>query len=665
MGKPQVLPYSMTDPYARWARATGFAGMPFQERVPLLIDMYSIGAASRKIWKNIVASDDAIVCALHQCTRYWTAYVKPEHWVALTDALSNAGIRWELGAPYASEATWKLDREFRPTFRIGRRVVGIIDYGCAFAHRQFRAWSPSGPVEPWSTRIAALWDQGANPLALKNRARQTSHPFRLHWRTQRNFGYGAEVVRDDIVKQRDFSALGLDSFIRQFERDGVVDEAACYAHSGYAPLQTASATHGTFVMDLAAGWPDPLLGLGGSPGDVPEHDIVFVQLPRFFNGVQVSGLLRTYVLDAVRYIFMSAGQEADVTINLSYGAHAGPHDGSSLLEQALDEAIAQRRQLPSEPATHIVIASGNGHEERSHARQVIAGRAVTSLGLDSIPDNPTDQFVEVWLDAEDVTSLEGCKVRLVPPGAKPRDIPLVGIGAEWSLGDSPGEQAMVIAARRASQSPSGRMVLLAFAPTTVVRGRRPSPYGRWTLEVHNSGRAPVRLNAWCERDEPVFGSASGPRQIRFSVEDACVAGMPSSQGRTPQSLNSMGHGRNTIIVGGLVGGSRRLPGYVGRGPGRGETTSRYPAAPASPGKPPDCGKPGPEWLALAEESDALAGLAAAGVYGYERVRLNGTSAAAARATRHIAAKKPMPPPSCTVDVDGDARIMPCVPDPQV
>ena len=48
-----------------------------------------------------------------------------------------------------------------------------------------------------------------------------------------------------------------------------------------------------------------------------------------------------------------------LAVNISYGTFAGPHDGSSLLESALDELLAMGRKNFA-----IVLAAGNARRER-------------------------------------------------------------------------------------------------------------------------------------------------------------------------------------------------------------------------------------------------------------------------------------------------------------
>ena len=128
-----------------------------------------------------------------------------------------------------SDAQRGLNRDFTTEQQGENVVVGIIDVGCDFAHKNFR--HPDG-----STRILALWDQDGS-----------SDP-------DSPFGYG-KVYRSAEINQ-------------------ALQAEDPYLALGYSPGELA---HGTHVMDIAAG-----NGNGtGNPGISPKADIIFVH---FSNG---------------------------------------------------------------------------------------------------------------------------------------------------------------------------------------------------------------------------------------------------------------------------------------------------------------------------------------------------------------------------------------------
>lgn len=115
-----------------------------------------------------------------------------------------------------------------------------------------------------------------------------------------------------------------------------------------ATYDTAREYHGSHTMGTAAG--------GGNLqtkyyGMAPDADIVFVSFKNEDN---------TTIADAIKYIFDYAdSQGRPCVINMSLGSHHGPHDGSSYLDQIIDEM--------SGPGHIIVGACGNEGEVRMHA----------------------------------------------------------------------------------------------------------------------------------------------------------------------------------------------------------------------------------------------------------------------------------------------------------
>jgi len=664
-------PPCRTDPYYQWAEATHFAGLGLaaNQTIPVLVECKDVDSAAA-LAKQLREETKAYV-PLVEKSKYLTAYIPYEQRHCALELICKTKAPWEVGLPFCSPDAVEIrqhpellsQQESMGSPKSEKNIIGFIDYGCAFAHQNFRQWVDGKMTN--GTRVFALWDQGRE-LTDKPSGRLPANIRPLNWNMPLGFLYGAEILRDKpkgkfshlegLLDNLTLANLNLkiagaphatsehvkkfflNEYIKQFASTSgqPLDEEKCYSFSEYKAIQTPM-THGTHVMDVAAGYPDPALAPGATPGEVPDSDLIFVQLPRFFSAstsgdkVQVSGLLRTYVLDAVRYIFSHAKVGSSVTINLSYGANTGPHNGDSILEHALDEAIELIRK---DSNANIVIAAGNSYSENLHACASAEKIMSEPLALSNVPDNPTDQFVEVWLDGE---SSALCDIRLSPPGYQPTDSDWVKHGDTKEIRTDEALIAMVVRPLYPCQSDRGCMVLICIAPTVSIALRKAAPYGNWKLEVRSTKTpSQTMVNAWCERDEPVFGSGSGPRQIQFRNHIV-----------KSNSLNSIAHGRNTIVVGGYVENrypssdgkeiaNGRIADYSSEGPGRGVgdgNLSRYP-----PVSKDDVGKPGPEIVAVADESDALPGLAAAAVHANDKARLAGTSIAAAVVTRFMAAQ---------------------------
>lgn len=229
-------------------------------------------------------------------------------------------------------------------------VVGIVDFGCDFAHPNFRH-------SDGSTRLLHLWDQ--------NGIRTTISP--------PDFGYG-----------REFSA----ALINQ-----ALQSADPYAALAYDPhLVAQPPAHGTHVMDIAAG---NGRAPNSSPGVAPKADLIFVQLAAVDVSSDESFGNSRRLLEAVDYIFARAvALNRAAVVNLSLGTHGGPHDGSTLAEQWFDELLKT-------PGRAIVISAGNSFERASHASGVIAVGDARTLHWNIRANDPTDNELEVWYAGAD------------------------------------------------------------------------------------------------------------------------------------------------------------------------------------------------------------------------------------------------------------------------
>jgi subtilisin family serine protease len=199
-------------------------------------------------------------------------------------------------------------------------VIGVIDFGCDFAH-------PNFCHENGKTRILAIWDQGGTR------------------RVSTDVPYGALYTRDEI--------------------DAALSQANPYAALGYGPRPDWRGTHGTHVLDIAAG-----NGLGtGSPGVAPEADIIFVEagVPKWSGQEAVENNFgdSLQLIEAVRFIFDRAGDRPCVC-NISLGADAGPHDGSSPFDRAMDDMVTEA------PNRTVVVAAGNSQTKGIHTSGKVA-----------------------------------------------------------------------------------------------------------------------------------------------------------------------------------------------------------------------------------------------------------------------------------------------------
>jgi len=204
-------------------------------------------------------------------------------------------------------------------------VVGVIDTGIDYAHLDFRRDSNGDGFEETS-RIHAIWDQTWGLL-------------------------GAEYDRSEIENDIGFGLGPTEGLVRAADTDG----------------------HGTHVASIAAG--DGSSSASGFVGVAPAATIVAVKTSFFTADI----------ISAVQYVFDQADALGlPAVVNLSLGGHDGPHDGTSLFEEGLD-------QLAQGPGRAIVVSAGNEGDLRIHTSATLVG------GSTSFVVQPEDWEVEVSL----------------------------------------------------------------------------------------------------------------------------------------------------------------------------------------------------------------------------------------------------------------------------
>jgi hypothetical protein len=473
-------------------------------------------------------------------------------------------------------------------------IVGVIDDGIAFAHERFRNSATD-------SRIEFFWVQD-----------------------------GVSTIPSPVPYGRQFDKAEIDNLLVQCTDAGWLNEDLVYARSGLLDFTRSGhksvgwrVAHGTHVMDLACGF--------ATPPHIPVP-IVCVQLPLRVTADTSGGNLAPFAIDAMGYILRCADQigggSLPVVINLSYGIIAGPHDGTSDLEFAMDDLIQQRKAAGL--SLEVTLPSGNNFLSRCHAEVSFAAvGASAKLPWRVLPDDFTPSFIEIWMPFRPAGSGPDVEIVITSPSGVSRTIRDVhGDVRNWSV---PGGSYADVAYSHMPVTDRGRFVV-TVQPTTLLDSTNPTaPAGIWTIEMTNLGLAPTqRINAWVQRDESLYGH---PRRGRQSYFDDPAYQRFDHAGREIETdvgnsmvkrfgtINAIATGRNTIVPGGYHRKELKPAKYSGSG----ALTPPLGQALADPNA-----------LVVSEDSMVHSGVLAAGTRSGSVVAMSGTSMAAPQLARWAA-----------------------------
>lgn len=189
-------------------------------------------------------------------------------------------------------------------------VIGVIDVGFDYTHTAFR--DASG-----TSRIKRVWEQiyaGSPPTG---------------------FTYGRELTTPAEIVQ--------------------------------AGQDRLNETHGTGVVSIASGKPEGK----SNRGMAPEADIVLVALDYGPEDSYIGDatVAPAHILDGINYIFKyaeSVGKPA--VVNLSWGHHQGPHDGTTILDKGIENLVGSGKIF--------VVAAGNEGQNMLHLNATLINDTV-------------------------------------------------------------------------------------------------------------------------------------------------------------------------------------------------------------------------------------------------------------------------------------------------
>lgn len=154
-------------------------------------------------------------------------------------------------------------------------------------------------------------------------------------------------------------------------------------------------THGTHVAGIAGG-----SGYGSENlkhvGMAPESDLVFVNIKYYNDSLPPSAkgdllVASPAIIDGLNYIFQYADSvNKPAVVNLSWGMHSGPHDGTSLFDLAIENLTG--------PGKIFVGAAGNSGWTRTHIGALVQKDTLRTLPFNNrnVKADIEDMYIDMW-----------------------------------------------------------------------------------------------------------------------------------------------------------------------------------------------------------------------------------------------------------------------------
>ncbi len=158
-------------------------------------------------------------------------------------------------------------------------------------------------------------------------------------------------------------------------------------------------THGTHVAGIAGG-----SGYGSENlkyvGMAPESDLIFVNIKYYDDSLPPSAkgdlwVASPAIIDGLNYIFQYADSvNKPAVVNLSWGMHSGPHDGTSLFDLAIENLTG--------PGKIFVGAAGNSGWTRTHIGKLVQKDTMRTMPFNNrnVKADIEDMYIDMWGSAE-------------------------------------------------------------------------------------------------------------------------------------------------------------------------------------------------------------------------------------------------------------------------
>lgn len=480
--------------------------------------------------------------------------------------------------------------------------IGIIDDGIAFLHERF------------GDRVDRVW--------LQDGEHQQEEDDNASYH-EVAFGKVLDTGKLDELRKKLGSGASEDQIYA--EENSIVTSSTQAQH----PSTAFRLAHGTHVLDLAS-------------GASPDHQegqprICAVQLPPSVTADTSGRQLAHYVLHGLTEIIGWANSHKNgplpLVINFSYGYSAGPKDGSSFLEREIDRLVTDRHKNMA--PTMFVLPAGNNYEARTTARIELAGESGKTIDWIILPDDATDNFLEIWVDPASEPSTapkqyKPLKIKVTAPNGVSYDRLTLHDNQMAALKMDQGAVAGVYFDSIEFPEGSGNYRYRYFLAVNRTKDFDDSialaPAGRWRIELSKADDGTdCDAHLYIQRDDTPAGYRKTGRQSYFDHEAAYQNHentgdyrklAPNCPIKGEGSLSAIGNGSCSIVVGGV------------------ENSTGYPPAKYSASGPTKK-KSGPFMSAISDETSVHRGILAAGTRSGSYVAMNGTSVSAPQVARWI------------------------------
>lgn len=535
---------------------------------------------------------------------YWREADEPRVRKEFAEVFEIVSLGRRIVAPVKLSRILRPRRDPLPPEMADKPLVAVIDDGIGFLNARFRrkvAASGGGMAD--RTRFHAVWLQAYNTVPLP--------PF--------------YTLKGRVLYRAEIDAILADA--------ARLDEGGTYRTLG-APLLEPGAhrslefgfSHGTHIADVAAG-ADPAAG-----DPVSDWPMIAIQLPPQAVNNTAGQQLERFIIRGVDFVLGEAralGGGAPVVINVSFATFAGPKDGTKRIEARIARLLAAFEAATGRCA-RVVYAFGNGWRGQQLARFRV-GCGETAVDLRVQPDNRASTLVEVRPDdpadmarlALDITLPDGTALPFLPlpPGTARSFIGPAGVIARLFH---------VAPTLTAPGVTTPAHFLLAIAPTADRSGPR-APAGAWGLALGSLDGTTFPARIEVQRGDTPLGYPVHGRQAYLDHPDAYeweaeLAAFSQPAPHCPITRQ----GTHSSFV------TARSPATISVGAieRRVQADALVPSRYSAEGAP--WSVPRPDLSAVADMGPALLGVVASGTSSGSARRLDGTSVAAAQATRTIA-----------------------------